>query len=42
MKTHIIGQTDVIKLLPMNECIGLMEQTFRQLAESGAKIFPLR
>jgi len=40
MKTMILGQEDVIELLPMDECIDLMEQTFSQLALSGAAVFP--
>lgn len=40
MKTMILGQEEVIKLLPMDECLDLMEQTFRQLALSGATVFP--
>lgn len=40
MKTLIIGQEEVIKLLPMGECIDLMEHVFRQLAENGASIYP--
>jgi ornithine cyclodeaminase/alanine dehydrogenase-like protein (mu-crystallin family) len=41
MKTMILGQEDLIKLLPMDECIDLMEQTFSQLALSGATIYPV-
>jgi alanine dehydrogenase len=40
MKTLIIGQDDVVRLLPMEECIALMEQTFVRLAASGAVIYP--
>jgi alanine dehydrogenase len=40
MDTMILGQGDVIKLLPMGECIDLMDHTFRQLATSGATIYP--
>lgn len=40
MNTMILGQDDVIKLLPMGECIDLMEQAFRQLASGGATIYP--
>ena len=40
MKTMILGQEDVIKLLPMHECIDLMEKAFRQLASGGAEIYP--
>jgi ornithine cyclodeaminase/alanine dehydrogenase-like protein (mu-crystallin family) len=35
MKTMILGQEEVIKLLPMDECLDLMEQTFRQLSLYG-------
>jgi alanine dehydrogenase len=40
MNTMILGQDDVIKLLPMGECIDLMEQAFEQLATGGAAIYP--
>jgi alanine dehydrogenase len=40
MKTLIIGQDDVVRLLPMEECIAVMEGAFKELAESGAVIYP--
>ena len=40
MKTLIIGQDDVVRLLPMEECIAVMEQAFMGLAASGAVIYP--
>lgn len=40
MDTMILGQDDVIKLLPMGECIDLMEKAFEHLATSGATIYP--
>ena len=40
MNTMILGQEDIIKLLPMGECIDLMEQAFKQLSISGATIYP--
>jgi ornithine cyclodeaminase/alanine dehydrogenase-like protein (mu-crystallin family) len=40
LNTLILGQEDVIKLLPMGECIDLMAQAFEQLATGGATIYP--
>ncbi len=40
MKTIVIGQDDVVKLLPMEECIAVMERAFTELAASGAVIYP--
>lgn len=41
METLILNQTDVEKLLPMEECITLMEETFRALHRGDAAM-PLR
>lgn len=41
MKVRIINQAEVIKLLPMNECIEVMEQVLTALS-SGEAILPLR
>ena len=36
MKTLVIGHNDVSKFLKLNECIDVMEQTFKTLARGGA------
>ena len=41
MKTLIIGHDQVSKLLPMAECVGVMEETFKTLARGDA-LQPLR
>ena len=41
METLIVSQTEVAQLLPMDECIDVMEQAFRALA-GGDAILPLR
>jgi ornithine cyclodeaminase len=41
MKTLIIGHDQVSKLLPMNECVSVMEETFKTLARGDA-LQPLR
>src|SRR5581483_6205462 len=41
MQVLIINQTQVATLLPMNECIAVMEDTFAALAR-GQAILPLR
>lgn len=41
MKTRIIGHRDVIELLPMSGCIGVMAETFRALGR-GEALFPRR
>ncbi len=41
MQTLIISQQEAAKLLPMNECIGVMERAFRTLANANG-LQPLR
>jgi len=41
MKTLIIGHDDVLKLLPMADCVGVMEETFKSLSR-GETLQPLR
>ncbi len=41
MEVLIVSQAEVVELLPMGECIGVMEQVFRQVA-AGEAILPLR
>lgn len=41
MAVRILNQTQVIELLPMEECVEVMEQALRTLAQGGA-ILPLR
>src|SRR4051794_25448333 len=41
METLIVSQSEVAQLLPMDECVAVMEQAFRALA-GGDAILPLR